>query len=385
MAVPLPRDADEVLEWVRQGMVSAPEALELLSRLHERGAGAPRSPGPLLTPGPGSLPGTSSRPVARGPEHAGTSPRTGATAVRRGAGPRHTVPGLRPAVAEPWPGPGGVPGERAVDARPLEAIWRELDSLVGLRDIKELIREIYAFAEIQKRRQQEHLAAEPPVLHMIFRGNPGTGKTTVARILARMFKEMGILSKGHLVEVERADLVGEYIGHTAQKTREQIKRALGGVLFVDEAYSLARGGEKDFGKESIDVLVKAMEDHRDSLIVILAGYRHEMDHFLRTNPGLRSRFPIHMDFPDYSLEELVAIAEQMVRQRQYALSTGARARLERILAARLQRGEGATGNARLVRNLVEKAIRRQAVRLISTGRFSRDDLVLLSEQDLGDE
>lgn len=370
MAVPVPRNTDEVLEWVRQGVVSAAEALDLLSHLRDGGGGQ----------GPPGLPAASPPP-----EYGGRSSRAGPPAMRKGAGLRITAPAGRPGAADAWPAAGGSGEKPAGDTRPLEAVWRELDSLVGLKEIKELIREIYAFAEIQKRRQQEQLAADPPVLHMIFRGNPGTGKTTVARILARMFKEMGILSKGHLVEVERADLVGEYIGHTAQKTREQIKRALGGVLFVDEAYSLARGGEKDFGKESIDVLVKAMEDHRDNLIVILAGYRHEMDHFLRTNPGLRSRFPIHMDFPDYSLEELVAIAEQMVRQRQYVLSPGARARLERILAGRLQRGEGATGNARLVRNLVEKAIRRQAVRLVSAGTFTREDLVLLVEQDLGDE
>ncbi|MDI6893265.1 MAG: AAA family ATPase [Bacillota bacterium] len=371
MATPQPRNADQVLEWVRQGVVSPVEALELLYHL------GPEARAPAGVPRPAYSQVTGAVPAGLPSAHAG----------------RRTAADLRPAAlageqgqAGAWSPQPGVTADRGMpDRHALEAIWRELDSLVGLRDIKDLIREIYAFAEIQKRRQQENLAAEPPVLHMIFRGNPGTGKTTVARIVGRMFKEMGILSKGHLVEVERADLVGEYIGHTAQKTREQIKRALGGVLFVDEAYSLARGGEKDFGKESIDVLVKAMEDHRDNLIVILAGYRHEMDHFVRTNPGLRSRFPIHMDFPDYSLEELVAIAEQMVRQRQYVLSPAARARLERTLGGRLQSGEGATGNARLVRNLVEKGIRRQAVRLVTAGKFTRDDLVLLTEQDLGDE
>ncbi|HHY96049.1 MAG TPA: AAA family ATPase [Firmicutes bacterium] len=299
-----------------------------------------------------------------------------------GSGRREAVPRPEPV---PWRAGNEPADKRVPDPRRLEAIWQELDTLVGLREIKELIRELHAFVEIQRLRQQENLAAEPPVLHMVFRGNPGTGKTTVARILARMFKEMGILSKGHLVEVERADLVGEYIGHTAQKTREQIKRALGGVLFVDEAYSLARGGEKDFGKESIDTLVKAMEDHRDNLIVILAGYRQEMDHFIRSNPGLKSRFPIHLDFPDYSLEELVAIADQMVRQRQYTLSPAARARLERILSGRLLRGEGSTGNARLVRNLVERAVRKQAVRLVASARFGREDLMLITETDLGDD
>jgi len=138
----------------------------------------------------------------------------------------------------------------------IENILRELDSLIGLNEVKKLVREIYAFIEIQKRREREHLNTEPMVLHMVFKGNPGTGKTTVARIMGKVFREMGVLSKGHLIEVERADLVGEYIGHTAQKMREQLKKAYGGILFIDEAYSLARGGEKDFGKEAIDCMVK---------------------------------------------------------------------------------------------------------------------------------
>lgn len=139
----------------------------------------------------------------------------------------------------------------------IEEILRELDNLIGLDKVKKLVREIYAFIEIQKYRQKERLVTEPLVLHMIFKGNPGTGKTTVARIMGKVFREMGVLSRGHLIEVERADLVGEYIGHTAQKTREQLKRAYGGILFIDEAYSLARGGEKDFGKEAIDCMVKS--------------------------------------------------------------------------------------------------------------------------------
>jgi len=183
------------------------------------------------------------------------------------------------------------------------------------------------------------------------------------------------------VECERADLVGEYIGHTAQRTREHIRKALGGVLFIDEAYSLARGGEKDFGKEAIDTLVKAMEDHKDQLIVILAGYRDEMEYFLLANPGLRSRFPIHVDFPDYSPEELFQIAQRMCQERQYRLSPAAALRLKRLLA------EGAAaspyaGNARYVRNVIERAVRRQAVRLVRRRQVSRDDLVTLEAADV---
>ncbi len=263
-------------------------------------------------------------------------------------------------------------------------ILQELDSLIGLGTVKKLIREIQAFVEIQKRRSKEKLAAEPLVLHMIFRGNPGTGKTTVARIVGRLFKEMGVLQKGHVIEVERADLVGEYIGHTAQKTREQIKKAVGGVLFIDEAYSLARGGEKDFGKEAIDVLVKSMEDQKDNLILILAGYRDEMDWFLQTNPGLRSRFPIHINFPDYTSEELLEIADSMLTKRQYRLTVDARIELKRVLVDQLINGHQHSGNARLVRNIIEKAIRRQAVRLFKKVEVSREDLLTILPPDFRD-
>jgi stage V sporulation protein K len=260
-------------------------------------------------------------------------------------------------------------------------ILAELDKMVGLSTIKQLIRELQAYVEIQKRRIREKLAADPLVLHMIFRGNPGTGKTTVARIVGKLFKEMGTLQKGHIIECERADLVGEYIGHTAQKTREQVKKALGGVLFIDEAYSLARGGEKDFGKEAIDALVKAMEDNKDNLILILAGYRHEMEWFLQTNPGLRSRFPIHIDFPDYDLEELLSIGESMIKTRQYELIPETKYALRNILKNVLHTHAYA-GNARLIRNLVEKMIRKQAIRLFQRPSSSREELLQILPEDL---
>lgn len=259
---------------------------------------------------------------------------------------------------------------------------KELEALIGLNEVKQLIKELRAYVLVQRARAKEKLTNDPMVLHMVFKGNPGTGKTTVARILGNFFKEIGILSKGHLVEVERADLVGEYIGHTAMRARESIKKALGGILFVDEAYSLARGGEKDFGREAIDCLVKGMEDNRDNLILILAGYKDEMEKLIRTNPGLRSRFPIHIDFPDYSLEELVEIAEKMLIHRDYYFSIDARMKLESILKRYIATGHAQVGNARMVRNIVEKSIRKQAYRLVEKNTLSRDDLLIINAKDI---
>lgn len=262
-----------------------------------------------------------------------------------------------------------------------EGALDELRSLVGLEKVKDLIYEIYAFAEIQKRREKANLTSEKVVLHMVFKGNPGTGKTTIARILGQLLYDAGILEKGHVVEVERADLVGEYIGHTAQRTREQIRRAQGGILFIDEAYSLSRGGEKDFGKECIDCIVKGMEDNAKETVFILAGYPLEMEQFMRSNPGLMSRFPIHLEFPDYTTEEMAQIADLMLRKREYRLSPEAANLLEGIIREKKAQ-ESVPSNARMVRNLIEKAIRRQAVRLIKERAFTRHDLVTLAPRDL---
>lgn len=264
----------------------------------------------------------------------------------------------------------------------LAACFEELQSLVGMKKVKRFVHEIFAWLEITRRREEVGLHSDKQVLHMVFTGNPGTGKTTVARILARLFQKMGVLEKGHLVEAERADLVGEYIGHTAHRTRELIKRALGGILFIDEAYTLARGGEKDFGKEAIDTLVKAMEDHKDQLILILAGYSQEMQSFLAANPGLPSRFPIRLHFPDFSLRELMTIAEQMLGEKQYCLTSIAEKKLRRHLFEVQKKTVHNFGNARYVRNLLEQAIRQQAVRLLQQPQTNRDELMTIQAADL---
>ncbi|HHX02243.1 MAG TPA: AAA family ATPase [Firmicutes bacterium] len=264
----------------------------------------------------------------------------------------------------------------------LAAIKQQLDSLIGLHSVKELINEIQAYVEIQQRRTAVNLASDPVVLHMIFMGNPGSGKTTVARIIGQLFLEMGVLQKGHLVEVERADLVAEYIGQTAQRTREQLRKASGGILFIDEAYSLARGGEKDFGKEAIDTIVKTMEDQRTNLVVILAGYSAPMEEFLETNPGLRSRFPIIIRFPDYTTFELFRIAEQMLREREYQLSKAARRKLLSIIEGLKRKDAKNFGNARTIRNLIERAIRKQAVRLVHLKNPTRAQLMEITPEDL---
>lgn len=256
----------------------------------------------------------------------------------------------------------------------------ELDALVGLRPVKALVKELVAYVRIQQLRRAAGLVTEASSLHMVFTGNPGTGKTTVARIMGKLFKELGVLSRGHFTEVTRADIVGEYIGHTAQRCRELIRKALGGVLFIDEAYALARGGPKDFGKEAIDCLVAEMENHRADLLIIFAGYPAEMEWFLSQNPGLRSRLPIHLHFPDYAPSELVEIAQKMWAAREYRLSADASLYLRGLVD---RPGFGAVlGNARAIRNLVERSLRRQALRLYEVPSPSRDELMRITRADL---
>src|SRR5215211_656752 len=260
------------------------------------------------------------------------------------------------------------------DTRSLEELQTELDSLVGLDLVKEQVRALVAFLEVQGQRLERGLPEVATSQHLVFLGNPGTGKTTIARLLAHMYRAMGLLKRGHLVEVDRAGLVGEYVGMTAVKTERAIRRALDGVLFIDEAYALARPGQRgaDFGQEAIEILLKRMEDHRHRLIVIVAGYPRLMHEFLDSNPGLRSRFARELVFPDYSSEELVAITSTFARQNEYSLTEGAADELHRIFD-RAQRSEG-FGNARYARTIFEQALNTQALRLAGSPDASIDEL-----------
>jgi len=260
-------------------------------------------------------------------------------------------------------------------------IEQHFAKFIGLEQIKQHVKEIYAMRLINEQRQHFKLNCSQQVFHMMFKGNPGTGKTTFARTLAQLYYEMNILSKGHIIEVDRADLVGEYIGQTAQKTRNLIKKALGGILFIDEAYSLARGGEKDFGREAIDSLVKHMEDFQNDLVIIMAGYPYEMDYFLRLNPGLKSRFPFIIDFPDYSVDELINIAKIMAHERDYILAKSAIHLLKNHLIEQLLFNDYNFSNARYIRNTIERAIRTQAMRLIGMNHLLADDLMMLTRED----
>jgi stage V sporulation protein K len=246
---------------------------------------------------------------------------------------------------------------------------------------------LVAFLQVQARRAEHGLPEVATSQHLVFLGNPGTGKTTVARLLAQMYRSVGLLEKGHLVEVDRAGLVGQYVGSTALKTERTIRRALDGVLFIDEAYSLSPEGEGrlDFGPEAIEILLKRMEDHRHRLVVIVAGYPRLMRAFLESNPGLRSRFARELTFPDYSTEELVEITERLAAEHEYELGPGAREALERILAG-ARRGER-FGNARFARTLFEQALNRQALRLARLGgrplaELEREDVTMLTAEDV---
>jgi len=294
--------------------------------------------------------------------------------------PLYAIPGAPgAAAAAPAPGP-AVAAARTVGEvlaqSQVETVFDELErDLVGLLPVKQRIRDIAALLVIDKLRANLGLAAQSPSLHMCFTGNPGTGKTTVALRMAQILHRLGYVRKGHLVAVTRDDLVGQYIGHTAPKTKEVLKKAMGGVLFIDEAYYLYRPeNERDYGQEAIEILLQVMENQRDDLVVILAGYKDRMNTFFQSNPGMSSRIAHHIDFPDYAHEELLQIGERMLGQLHYRFGEGARDVFGQYL--NLRQAQPHFANARSVRNALDRARLRQASRL-----FAERDRVL-TEQDL---
>ena len=284
---------------------------------------------------------------------------------------------------------GGLPsGELSLEAAFAEShvaqVLDKLDAeLVGLVPVKSRIRDICAFLLVDKLRSQLSLNTGAPSLHMSFTGNPGTGKTTVALRMAEILHRLGYVRKGHLVAVTRDDLVGQYIGHTAPKTREILKRAMGGVLFIDEAYYLYRPeNERDYGQEAIEMLLQQMEDHRDDLVVIVAGYKDRMERFFRSNPGLSSRIAHHIDFPNYTSAELLAIGHLMLKQMQYTLSREAEAALCEYVELRQMQPN--FSNARSIRNALDRARLRQATRLLGQRDkpLSARELMTIEAQDI---
>jgi probable Rubsico expression protein CbbX len=264
----------------------------------------------------------------------------------------------------------------------IEDVFRQLDSeLVGLTPVKKRIREIAALLLIERVRRKVGLSSEPPTLHMSFTGNPGTGKTTVALRMAEILHRLGFVRRGHLVSVTRDDLVGQYIGHTAPKTKEVLKKAMGGVLFIDEGYYLYRPeNERDYGQEAIEILLQVMENRREDLVVILAGYADRMERFYASNPGFRSRIAHHIEFPDYTEGELLDIAELLLKRMNYRFSPAGREAFSRYIVARKRQPHFANG--RSIRNALDRVRLRQANRLVvDQGQKLDKDAIMTIEPD----
>ncbi len=264
----------------------------------------------------------------------------------------------------------------------------DLNALIGLTGIKHDVKELYDFTRIQRLRKDAGMKNVPVSMHLVFTGNPGTGKTTVARILARLYRKLGVLSKGQLVECDRSGLVAGYVGQTAVKTQKKIEEAMGGVLFIDEAYSLARSGAaggSDFGQEAIDTLLKAMEDHREDFVVIVAGYTQPMEAFIHSNPGLESRFNKFIAFPDYTVDELLEIFDLNCRKYQYTPDPDARDQVKTLLMLQKAQTPEDFANARAVRNLFETIITNQARRLAAKEHPTPEQMQQITLEDLRDD
>lgn len=297
--------------------------------------------------------------------------------TRTGSGPTPSGPTAAAGAApttEPAPAPEPLP------KRPIAELLAELDELTGLNNVKAEVRRLTSLLQIQQLRADRGLPVIETSHHLVFTGNPGTGKTTVARLLSEIFHSIGVVSRGHLVETDRSKLVAGYVGQTALKTQQSLESALGGMLLIDEAYALARGGDNDFGREAIDTLVKFMEDHRDDIAIVAAGYPAEMQEFIDANPGLKSRFTRTIFFPDYTDDELTTIFVKLAAKNGYELSDDALAKLRQMIGAE-PRNRG-FGNARFTRNLFESAIAHQAMRLAPLDDPSNEQLTILIADDV---
>ena len=262
--------------------------------------------------------------------------------------------------------------------------YKELDDLIGLESVKKEVRSLANFVKLQKQREAKGLKVAKVSYHLVFYGSPGTGKTTVARIIGRIYKDLGVLKKGHTVETDRSGLVSKYLGQTALKTDTVVQHAIHGVLFIDEAYALVPedGNGQDYGQEAISTLLKRMEDYRDSLVVIIAGYKNEMQRFIDSNPGLQSRFNRYIDFPDYTGAELTDIFKMYMKKNQYTLAPDAENYLREQLDYAVAHKDRNFGNARYARNVFEKSIQQQANRLAGKTNLSKEELTELTVADL---
>jgi hypothetical protein len=335
----------------------------LLTRI--RLAGVPRPETAFFGLGAGDLTGGSPRALTP------TTPTTGATGPARAGA-------TAAAAVVTTAGDGQV--IELPPARPLQELLDELDQLIGLNGVKDEVKRVTDLLVVQRLREERGLPSHGQSRHLVFTGNPGTGKTTVARLLSEIYRTLGVIEIGHLVETDRSHLVAGFVGQTAERTTKAVEEALDGILLIDEAYALARGGEKDFGREAIDTLVKLMEDYRERLVVIVAGYPHEMGTLIDANPGLQSRFPRTIHFPDYTDEELVAILGLIGDSRHYQLAPEAFEAARSWFGA-VHRDRG-FGNGRLARNLLEAAIARHASRLVKITDPTNEQLLTLLAEDV---
>lgn len=292
--------------------------------------------------------------------------------------------GVRPATKDNASNSEEADVKNEESKEPEEDPMETLDKLIGLDTIKSDVKELTNFVKIQKTRKDAGLKSVPVSLHLVFTGNPGTGKTTVARIISKLYKNIGVLSKGQLVETDRSGLVAGYVGQTAIKTQELIKKAMGGVLFIDEAYALSQKDDA-FGQEAIDTILKAMEDHRDDLVVIVAGYTEPMEKFINSNPGLKSRFNKYIEFPDYTIDELMDIFDMNCKKYDYVIEDDTKQHVKELISQRKLASNGNFANAREIRNLFEEIITNQASRIAGIEDLKPEDMMKITNDDLLDK